>query len=65
MHAGWAIFLAFIGESIVSGSKEVSLAAIASLNPLLISHAAKVIILSGGTFTLEFLIVLFSLCLRQ
>ncbi|KAG0558241.1 hypothetical protein KC19_10G013800 [Ceratodon purpureus] len=37
----WAILLAFIGESIVYGSKEVSLAAIASLNPLLISQAAK------------------------
>lgn len=44
VHAGWAILLAFIGESIVNGSKEVSLAAIASLNPLLISHAAKVTI---------------------
>jgi hypothetical protein len=44
VHAGWDILFAFIGESIVHGSKEVALAAIASLNPLLISQAAKVTI---------------------
>lgn len=37
----WTTLLAFIGESIVNGSKEVSLAAIASLNSLLVHHAAK------------------------
>lgn len=42
-HAEWTTLLAFIGESIVNGSKEVSLAAIASLNSLLVHHAAKVI----------------------
>lgn len=44
VYAGWAVLLVFIGESIVHGSKEVSLAAIASLNPLLIAQAAKVIL---------------------
>lgn len=48
MDAGWATLLAFIGDSIVNSSKEVSLAAIASLNPLLISHAAKVILFFTG-----------------
>lgn len=60
MLAGWTILLAFIGESIVNGSKEVSLAAIASLNPLLISHAAKVVIFSLNVSSVLFLV--FSIC---
>lgn len=64
VHAGWAILLSFIGESIVNGSKEVSLAAIASLNPLLISHAAKVTIFLLAVSSVLYLVfsIYFSYC---
>lgn len=40
--AGWESLLEFLRESILDGSKEVSLAAIASMHAVLISHSVKV-----------------------